>query len=95
LIFASAQSAHELSAFLLLWAPVAHTCRPLETTTRIADVIEREFHLKYHRAHVGRLLATLKWSCQKPERRAVERDPKAIKKWKRYGWPAIKKKPGG
>jgi transposase len=67
----------------------------LWTTVRIAEVIEREFHVKYHRAHVGRLLASLKWSCQKPERRAVERDPKAIEKWKRYSWPAIKKKPGG
>ena len=67
----------------------------LWTTVRIAQVIEREFHIKFHRAHVGRLLARLKWSCQKPERRAVERDPKAIAKWKRYSWPAIKKKPGG
>jgi len=66
----------------------------LWTTTRIAQVIEREFHIKFHRAHVGRLLARLNWSCQKPERRAVERDPKAIAKWKRHRWPAIKKKPG-
>jgi transposase len=55
----------------------------LWTTARIAEVIEREFHGNYHRAHVGRLLASLQWSCQKPERRAVEQDPKAIEKWKR------------
>ena len=67
----------------------------LWTTARIAEVIKREFHVQYHRAHVGRLLASLNWSCQKPERRAVERDPKAIAHWKRYRWPAIKKKPGG
>jgi transposase len=67
----------------------------LWTTARIAEVIEREFHVKYHRAHVGRWLASLQWSCQKPERRAVEQDPKAIEKWKRYRWPAIKKKPSG
>src|SRR5215469_66810 len=67
----------------------------LWTTSRIAEVIEREFHVKYHRAHVGRLLASLEWSCQKPERRAIERDDKAIEKGKRYRWPAIKKKPAG
>jgi len=67
----------------------------LWTTSRIAEVIEREFHVKYHRAHVGRLLASLEWSCQKPERRAIERDDKAIEKWKRYRGPAIKKKPAG
>jgi transposase len=65
----------------------------LWTTTRIAQVIELQFHVQFHRAHVSRLLAGLKWSCQKPERRALERDPEAIAKWKRYRWPAIKKKP--
>ena len=65
----------------------------LWTTSRIADIIEREFHVRYHRAHVGRLLASLDWSCQKPERRAVEQDPEALARWKRYRWPAIKKKP--
>ncbi len=65
----------------------------LWTTTRIAQVIERKFHVKFHRAHVGRLLAGLDWSCQKPERRALERDPEAIAEWKRHRWPAIKKKP--
>ena len=66
----------------------------LWTTTRIAQVIQQEFKIKFHRAHVGRLLARLEWSCQKPERRAVERDEKAIEEWKRHGWPALKKKPG-
>jgi hypothetical protein len=40
---------------------------------------------------VGRLLGRLGWSCQKPERRAVERDEEAIGRWKRYGWVGIKK----
>ncbi len=56
----------------------------LWTTTRIATVIEREFGVRFHRAHVGRLLSELGWSCQKPERRAVERDEAAIARWKRY-----------
>jgi len=41
---------------------------------------------------VGRLLTTLGWSCQKPERRAVERDEAAIARWKRYRWVAVKKR---
>lgn len=65
----------------------------LWTTTRIAQVIQREFRVKFHRAHVGRLSARLNWSCQKPERRALERDEAAIEQWKRHRWPAIKKKP--
>ena len=67
----------------------------LWTTTRIAKVVEREFGVAYHRAHVGRLLHGLGWSHQKPERRAVERNEGAIERWKREEWPRIKKKPRG
>jgi transposase len=67
----------------------------LWTTARVATVITRTFGVTYHPAHVGRLLAACGWSCQKPERRALERDEHAIARWKRYGWSAIKKKPGG
>jgi transposase len=64
----------------------------LWTTGRVAKVIERRFKVRFHRAHVGRLLGDLGWSCQKPERRALERDEEAIERWKRYRWVAIKKK---
>lgn len=65
----------------------------LWTTRRIALVIQRAFGVHLHRAHVGRVLGELDWSCQKPERRAIERDEAAIARWKRYRWVAIKKKP--
>ncbi len=64
----------------------------LWTTKRVASVIEREFKVRLHRAHVGRVLSELGWSCQKPERRALQRDEKAIEHWKRYRWREIKKK---
>jgi transposase len=66
----------------------------LWTTSRIAEVIRREYGVRFHRAQVGRLLHKLGWSCQKPERRALERDEAAIAHWRRYRWVAIKKKPG-
>jgi transposase len=65
----------------------------LWTTGRIATVIRRTFGVRLHRAHVGRLLTTLGWSCQKPERRALERDDAAIARWTRYRWVAVKKTP--
>jgi transposase len=65
----------------------------LWTTTRIAEVIEREFRVRFHRGHVSRLMTDLGWSCQKPERRALERDEEEIERWKRDRWTAIKKKP--
>ena len=55
----------------------------------------RAHGVRYHPAHVSRLLVEAGWSCQKPERRAVERDEAAIEQWKRCKWVAIKKKRSG
>ncbi len=78
---------------LLLKGPQAHGYRTqLWTTARIAEVIRREFGVHYHRDHVGRLMHRLKWSPQKPETRAVERDEEAIERWKRKDWPRVKKR---
>jgi transposase len=76
----------------LLRGPLAHGYgTDLWTTQRIAEVIERKFGVRYHRDHVGRLLARCGWSPQKPERRARERDEAAIERWKRTRWPRVKR----
>lgn len=67
----------------------------LWTTARIAEVIKRKFGVVYHPDHIGRLLHSLGWSRQKPEKRAVERDEVEIARWKKKEWPRIKKTPGG
>jgi transposase len=87
-----AKEMKRLPALLLRGALAWGYSTDLWTTSRIADVIKSEFGVRFHPAHVGRLLARLGWSCQKPERRALERDEKAIEHWKRYRWTAIKKK---
>lgn len=81
---------------LLLQGPMAHGYHTdLWTTARIAEFIESTFNIRYHQDHIGRLMASLSWSCQKPIRRALERDEKVIEEWKRTQWPRIKKKPCG
>ena len=78
---------------LLLKGAPAHGYRTqLWTTARIAEVIWREFGVPYHRDHVGRLMHSLHWSPQKPERRALERDDGAVERWKRKDWPRVKKR---
>jgi transposase len=67
----------------------------LWTCPRIAQVIQREFNVDYHVDHVRRILRSLGWSPQKPERRARERDELAIRRWVKVEWPRIKKKPDG
>lgn len=64
----------------------------LWTLTRVAEVIRRLFSVRYHPCHVWRLLHDMGWSCQKPERRALQRNEAAITYWKRHRWPHIKKR---
>src|SRR5271155_3884348 len=45
----------------------------LWTTERIARLIHRQFGVRYHSDHVGRLLGQMGWSCQRPTGRARER----------------------
>jgi transposase len=61
------------------------------TRARVAVVIRFEFGVSYHPIHVGRLLKALRWSPQKPMRRARQRDEAAIARWRTETWPAIKK----
>lgn len=77
---------------LLLRGAIANGYRTeLWTTARIAELIERHFAISYHRDHIGRLMSSLGWSYQKPEKRALQRDEQAIEEWKNNHWPRIKK----
>jgi transposase len=63
------------------------------TRERVATVIRREFGVSYHPVHVGRILKALRWTRQKPIRRARQRDEEAIQRWKDERWPELQKKP--
>jgi transposase len=65
----------------------------LWTLERVAEVIEKHFDVSYHPGHVWRVLRSIGWTSQKPERRARERDEKAIAVWRAGDWPRIKKRP--
>ncbi len=62
------------------------------TCARIAQVIEEEFGVRYHKDHVGRLLKQLQWTAQMPIRRAIQRDEPAIKRWRAEVWPELRKR---
>jgi transposase len=49
------------------------------TAARAAELIQRHFHVHFHPEHVRKMLKRrLKWTGQKPRRRAGERDEAAI-----------------
>jgi len=65
----------------------------LWTLHRVAEVIEKHFGIRYELSSVWHILRGMGWSCQKPERRARERDEEAIGTWRKKDWPRIKKSP--
>ena len=80
----------ELVGHLLDGALACGYPTPLWTCPRIADLIRRRFKVRYHVAHLGRLLRTLGFSPQKPERQARERDEEAIRGWVHDTWARVK-----
>ncbi len=61
------------------------------TNARVAQVIEWEWSVCYHRSHVARLFKELQWTPQLPIVRATQRDENAIELWRTEKWPELKK----
>ncbi len=83
----------ELIGLLRRGARAAGYSTEMWTTRRVAEQIQRHWSISYHPGHVWKILTGLGWSCQKPERRAIQRNPRKIRRWKQRDWPRIKKKP--
>jgi len=64
----------------------------LWTRRIVACLIERKFKKRVGITTVGRLLAELGITPQKPLRRAYERDPQAVEQWKNEDYPKLKKR---
>jgi transposase len=81
---------------ILLAGPVAVGFRTdLWTCKRVAQLVRKRFKVSYHPDHVRRILHDLGFSPQKPRRVAREQDAAAVERWRKQGWPRIKKKRGG
>jgi transposase len=76
----------------LLRGAIAHGFgTELWTLKRVRALIERLYGVSFSEVHVWRLLGSMGFSSQKPERRAIERNEAAVLQWKRKTWPALKK----
>jgi transposase len=64
----------------------------LWTRRIVAEMIRQKFQKKLSVTSVGRLLAELQITPQKPLRRAYERDPQAVEQWKTVDYPKLKKR---
>jgi transposase len=63
------------------------------TSPLVRYVIEEEFGQQYHAGHVRKMLQQLGYSVQRPTTRLVQADLKQKRKWVRYTYPNLKKKP--
>ena len=78
----------------ILQSPIEHGFgTELWTLKRVGTVIERLHGVRFGQTNVWRILGSLGFSPQKPEKRAIERDEDAVRFWRRRTWPALKKKP--
>jgi transposase len=64
----------------------------LWTTSRLAQVIEREFGIHFNSDYLVDWLRDRHLTPQKPQKIPRKRDPEAISEWLKYDWPRIKKK---
>jgi transposase len=65
------------------------------TLPRVAEVIQHVTGVSYHPGHVWYVLRDqVDWTCQRPARRAIERNDAAIERWVKKRWPQLKKPRG-
>jgi hypothetical protein len=86
------QDVRKLEVLLLQGATAHGWLNNLWTGARVSQVIEKHFCVKYHPAHVCRMLKQrLNWTCQRPKYQDINRDDEAIEKWVREEFPRIVK----
>ena len=88
----SAEQRAQLPALLAQGAEAYDFIGDLWTTKRVAAVIWRTFGVRYHPAHVSRLVRQEGLSLQRPVVRASQRNEAAIAAWQTETWPALQAK---
>jgi transposase len=87
----SAEQLKQLEQELLRGAYAQGYAEDYWTLDRIARLIWDQFQVRYHPVSVWYIMKRIGWSNQRPQRQALQRDDEAIRRWKKYTWPRIKK----
>jgi len=85
---------HQTLADILDSGPVAYGFNSgVWTCPMVCRIIEDEFRVRYHPAHVSRILHELEFSVQRPKKILARADKTLQSRWTCYRYPDIKKKP--
>ncbi len=85
---------HQTLADILERGPVAYGFHSgVWTCPMVCRIIEEEFSIRYHPAHVSRILHGLEFSVQRPKKILARADKTLQSRWSRYKYPDVKKKP--
>lgn len=77
-------------AELLAQGPQAHGYdNALWSLPRVRAVVAKHLGIEASTTDIWRLLRSMRWSPQKPARRARERNEETIRRWKEQTWPEI------
>jgi transposase len=80
----------QLQQYLLQGAMTHGWATELWTAARVAALIHSRFGICYHPEHVRKILKRrLRWSSQKPQKKAKERDEDGIRRWMEVEFPRI------
>lgn len=63
---------------------------PLWTCNRVKQLIRKKLKITIHKSNIWEWLRKWNLTNQKPKRRAIERDEKAVRRWLKEEWPKIK-----
>jgi len=88
----SPRQKQELAERLLRGARASGYQSDLWTCPRIALLIRRCYGVSYHVDSLPRFLQALGFSCQRPQKKAAERDEGVIAQWVKQDWRRIKKR---
>lgn len=80
----------KLEALLLQGAKAHGWANQLWTADRVTRLIQQRFGIEFHPEHVRKILKRrLRWTSQKPRRKARERNDKEVERWKADEMPRI------
>jgi len=85
----------ELGRLVIAGPRASGSDRDLWTLPMIRELIQERFGVTYHVDHLGRVMALLNLTRQKPKVRAVERDEKEIKRFVAEVFPDLEKNARG